>query len=336
MAGVDFVLAETVKFYRNTKVFPKSSDKNNRDVKDGAFRPDKRLKEYGGMDVQVNASFCQPANQFLNAAAVNRSLSKDGTIANVQKDKNRDQVTLSPQGKAMSAIENLTKQKDAIMERKNALIGKTLENDGDMEAIQPQLDMYNEQLETIDKQIAQITAQQLEQAAKKDEEKKSDKADENKTEEQIETENLSNLANATKSIKDAELVSSVKNKVDGEVRVKKTEIKMGELQIIHFQDKAACNPGTNVSDIIAHLREGIKVKENLVSELESKVLDLDASQGKKINEAIAKLNGKDSKDKKADEQQKPEDSAVEKPAEDARNNGESPVKTEAAEDKAEG
>lgn len=284
--------------------------------------------------MQVNANFFQPTNQFMNVAAVNRGLKQDDATVNAQ-NKNRDQVNLSPQGKAMSAIENLTKQKDSIMERKNALIGQVLENGGDMEAIQPQLDMYNEQLETIDDQISQITAQQLEQAAKKDEEKKPDKADENKTEEQIETENLSNLANATKSIKDAEIVSSVKNKVDGEIRVTKTEIKMGELQIQHFKDKAAGSPGTNVSDIIKHLKEGIQTKKDLVSDLRSKVLDLDASQGKKINEAVSKLNGKHSKDKKAEEQPKPEESAAEKPAQAPREEAESPEKAAAPEGKAE-
>lgn len=282
--------------------------------------------------MQVNASFCQPSNQFFNVAAINRGLSKDGTAVNDQTGKNRDQVTLSPQGKAMSAIENLMKQKDAITERKNALIGKTLENDGDMEAIQPQLDMYNEQLETLDKQISQITAQQLEQAAKKDEEKKSEKADENKTEEQIETENLSNLANVTKSIKDAELVSSVKNKVDGEVRVKKAEIKMGELQIVHFQDKAAGGTGVNVSDIVTHLREGIEVKKDIVSDLESKVLDLATGQGKKINQAISELTGKDVRDKKAGSQKAPEEAAEEKTAEVSETQADSPAKADEPEE----
>lgn len=63
------------------------------------------------------------------------------------------------------------------------------------------------------------------------------------------------------------------------------------------------------------------VKKDFVIDLESKVLDLDTSQGKKINEAISKLNGKDPKDKKAEKQQKPEENAVEKPAEAVRNHG---------------
>ena len=52
-----------------------------------------------------------------------------------------------------------------------------------------------------------------------------------RTEEQAETEYLSNLANLSEGIKHAQTVSSVKDRVEGEVHVKEAELGMGELHV---------------------------------------------------------------------------------------------------------
>ena len=65
----------------------------------------------------------------------------------------------------MSMIDNLTKQKQSIMDRKNSLIEDTLKNGGKVEDIKDQLKNYGRRLADIDKQIAGLYAQQAKEAA---------------------------------------------------------------------------------------------------------------------------------------------------------------------------
>lgn len=54
----------------------------------------------------------------------------------------------------MSMIENLTKQKQTIIDRKNELVENTLKNGGKVDDIKDQLKNYGKQLADLDKQIA--------------------------------------------------------------------------------------------------------------------------------------------------------------------------------------
>ena len=79
------------------------------------------------MRIQFSAG--QPRNTVINAARVNASFAKRGAAGSRESQGNRarkDRLTLSPQGKLMSMIDNLTKQKQSIMDRKNSLIEDTL------------------------------------------------------------------------------------------------------------------------------------------------------------------------------------------------------------------
>ena len=88
------------------------------------------------MRIQFSAG--QPRNTVINAARVNASFAKRGAAGSRESQGNRarkDRLTLSPQGKLMSMIDNLTKQKQSIMDRKNSLIEDTLKNGGKVEDI---------------------------------------------------------------------------------------------------------------------------------------------------------------------------------------------------------
>ena len=172
------------------------------------------------MRIQFSAG--QPRNPVINAARVNASFAKRGAAGSRESQGNRarkDRLTLSPQGKLMSMIDNLTKQKQSIMDRKNSLIEDTLKNGGKVEDIKDQLKNYGRQLADIDKQIAGLYAQQAKEAAGQDDKKKSGRSHTARTEEQAETEYLSNLANLSEGIKHAQTVSSVKDRVEGEIHV---------------------------------------------------------------------------------------------------------------------
>ena len=102
------------------------------------------------MRIQFSAG--QPRNTVINAARVNASFAKRGAAGSRESQGNRarkDRLTLSPQGKLMSMIDNLTKQKQSIMDRKNSLIEETLKNGGKVEDIKDQLKNYGRQLADI-------------------------------------------------------------------------------------------------------------------------------------------------------------------------------------------
>lgn len=165
-------------------------------------------------------------NNFLNAHPINQGLNENNfTIKDSEQQELKDTVFISPLGKARSLIESLTKQKQNIIESKNELIGKTLEKGGTIDSIKSQLECFDEQLKTIDEQIAQTVAEQLKQQAEKQKEIAYKKP---KTEEEVETEHLSSILSLSSSLNQAEVVSSMKSKVDGESRVLKMEIKLDE------------------------------------------------------------------------------------------------------------
>ena len=60
------------------------------------------------------------------------------------KPSENDRFTLSPQGKLINMIENLTKQKQALVDQRNSLVETTLGDGGKLEDIKDQLKSYKE------------------------------------------------------------------------------------------------------------------------------------------------------------------------------------------------
>ena len=94
-------------------------------------------KEYGGKTMRINFNSVQPKNTIINAARVNASFAKNNSRTGKSAGTGRsDRADFSPQGKLMSMIENLTKQKQTIIDRKNELMENTLKNGGKVDDIQ--------------------------------------------------------------------------------------------------------------------------------------------------------------------------------------------------------
>ena len=80
--------------------------------------------------MRINFNAIQPKNTIINAARVNASFAKNNSRTGKSAGTGRsDRVDFSPQGKLMSMIENLSKQKQTIIDRKNELVENTLKND---------------------------------------------------------------------------------------------------------------------------------------------------------------------------------------------------------------
>ena len=78
--------------------------------------------------MRINFNAIQPKNTIINAARVNASFAKNNSRTGKSAGTGRsDRADFSPQGKLMSMIENLTKQKQTIIDRKNELVENTME-----------------------------------------------------------------------------------------------------------------------------------------------------------------------------------------------------------------
>ncbi|MDD4627062.1 MAG: hypothetical protein PHP87_08270 [Syntrophomonas sp.] len=221
-------------------------------------------------------------NGFLNVYRINQDLNQNSyALKNNQQHERKDTLSISPLGKTNSLIESLMKQKQDIIERKNELIGNTLEKGINMDSIKSQLESYEEQLKTIDEQIAQIMAEQAKQQAEKQKETKDAKP---KTEEETETERLNSIISLSLNIKQAQVISSVKTKVDGDARVLKSEIEL---------DKARAGSSPSAKEFIANkdtrLTEMQKLSANLTVQIGDKLVEVNEEIKKNGNNQTVKL-----------------------------------------------
>ena len=217
--------------------------------------------------MRINFNAIQPKNTIINAARVNASFAKNNSRTGKSAGTGRsDRADFSPQGKLMSMIENLTKQKQTIIDRKNELVENTLENGGKVDDIKDQLKNYGKQLADLDKQIAGLYAQQAKACVEPDDKKKTDRTDPHKTEEQRQVERLSSLANVSDGIRNAEKISAVKDRVEGEMHVKEAEVSQGGVHVDALVSKGM-GGAANVADMIDNETSALKRKEMEIAAL---------------------------------------------------------------------
>lgn len=176
------------------------------------------------MHVNINIGM---QNNHLNIRNINNGdlNQKQSIIKNSDLREQKDTVSISRLGKANSLVELLMKQKQKIIESKNELVGRTLEEGGNIGSIKSQLESFEEQLKNINEQIAQTMAEQIKQ---QNEEQKKMEYKKPKTEEEVQTEHFNSIVNLSLSLDKTQVVSAVKTKTDGEARILETEIKLDE------------------------------------------------------------------------------------------------------------
>lgn len=141
----------------------------------------------------------------------------------------QDSLTISPQGKAASAIEQLLKQKEAIKERKNEFMNTALEEGRTMDSMRPQLEIYEEQIKAIDDQIGQIAAQQTQETMQKTQAEGKPENKQPKTEGELQQEKLNTMMALSTSIENVKTVDAVRTKTQGESAVLKSEIELDKM-----------------------------------------------------------------------------------------------------------
>ncbi len=169
----------------------------------------------------MKLSGIEGGSRLLHAAvinqAVNRGKKKDMSQAvPAISQRNRDSVLISAQGKQKSILQQLMDQKQLIQESRDAEMERGLE-EGYIN--QEKIDEYDEQLKEIDKQIAEALVRE---AGDEDGQEESENNSGLKTKEEYMQSRMVDLA---AGMDQAEFISSVQEKLDGEARILKSEIR---------------------------------------------------------------------------------------------------------------
>lgn len=239
--------------------------------------------------MQVNSSIFMRSNSILPSNAINRSIQNKLGNKNVEKDN----ATISPQGKMMQMIEQLQKQKENIIQRKNEFMNKAEESGLDSETIKAMQDLYEQQIEQIDEQISQIYAQETEDIL--EQEKKEDagiysKKDLTKEEQNIQK--MQNISEIDNDISQAEKVHSIQEKTENQINIEEGNINTSELRIDNLESKKLIDNNINVEDAIKNEQTIINNKLDNIKGLKKDVLSLEKIHGDimgEINEESEEL-----------------------------------------------
>lgn len=202
-----------------------------------------------------------PENRGFNLIKLNSNLvgnSPDFKKSSKTEDGTRkDSVSLSPNGKAMSLIDNLMKQKERIQEQKSELKASAIDSEGGLGSISEQLESYDEQLKSLDEQIATARTDQFVDNDTKKMENNTYKKPEPKTKEEALNAKMTNIIESANSVENAETISSVKATTDGEIGVLKQEIKLdgGRNIVSEAKLEKLAELETKSNDLIADISE---------------------------------------------------------------------------------
>lgn len=211
-------------------------------------------------------------NGIFNAAAINQKVSrlngdKAAQASPFIQQANMDSVFISGQGKKQSVIQQLMNQKQLIQESKDAELKRGLESGY---VNQDKIDEYDEQLEMLDKQIAEATAKQFEEDG---EDKESGLISGKKvmTEEEYEQRRMMDIMDLSSGVEQAEVVSSAKAKMDGEARVLKAEIESDGAGALESKKERLAEIEARSSDLLEQVGDKIADINENVTEAKSDV-----------------------------------------------------------------
>lgn len=207
----------------------------------------------------------------------------------------QNSASISPQGKASGIVDALTKQKQAIEDRKSSLMASAQEDGLSMDSIQARLDSYDEQIKKIDEQITEATVQQMTAAAEaqKNVIKKND--NEPKTEQEIQNEKMNSLMELSSGLDRVSITDSVKTKVDGASAVLESEIALDkgrgstaskEAELAELRQRSmnlTVQIGQQITDLSKQMQENNKPVDKVEESEESQETTTVAEDDKKTD-----------------------------------------------------
>lgn len=175
-------------------------------------------------------------NGFLNIiGSGNKSINKESSGIKNAADKD-----------ASSMLESLTKQKENITDMKNELIGKTLENGGELADIKPQIEAYEEQLQLIDEEITQTMSKQAEKMTGKDHTDKLDKAT---TKQEILQKKNKDMLTLSGSMEQIKILANVKTQMENQANTWSSEIKKDGVKASEIKKQNLADLKCSISDV---------------------------------------------------------------------------------------
>ena len=246
----------------------------------------------------ITFNFFQPKSIFMKSQQHNKIGNLDRNVDNKSSRKG-DSVSISPQGRMMNMVERLKEQKKSIIERKNEITAKNIESGGNVEDIKSQIDLYSKQISNIYSQQAKEIIASFEEKQQKPKEN-----NDNETKDEVEVKRLTKIANLSESVKLNEIVSSCKDKADGDVRVLESEITLDELDVERLENKGLAST-INVEDLIKNRQKDLDVKGDVLSDLEVDVLSvsmLESDNIANLSKEISENNKEDDSDTKTEDQ----------------------------------
>jgi chromosome segregation ATPase len=158
----------------------------------------------------------------LNVQSINHSAALKNEALNGKKaeELKTDIVAVSPAGKKQSMIEQLMKQKEFLQERKESLMSSAAEQG--TSSLDQQLKEYEQQMKDIDLQITKLQSEDTED--KESEDHTGMIYEEPKTNEEIKKNQLNELSALSNEADQAEVITSVKNQIDGQIKVLNAEV----------------------------------------------------------------------------------------------------------------
>lgn len=189
-----------------------------------------------------------------------------------QQGKLGNNLVISPDARRNKLIENLNKQKRTIQELKEAYLKMAKEKGLDDDEIDAQLGIYEEQIISIDKNIAEIEANKRKEEIeklKKEQEEKKEKLQKEKSKEDIEKEEIKNNIDISLTLDGLRDNRKLKASLD----LNKTSL---SIEIENDMSRGYSNI--------------VKKKQAQLFDLEDKILKLDAKNFSSIGKVMQKIS----------------------------------------------
>lgn len=214
------------------------------------------------------------------------------SLGGAMRPSSRDTLSLSPFGRASSALSGMEKLRQQIEDRRSEFLAKAAEKGQSADAIQSELDSFDQQLKDIDRQIAQMTIQQMNQRKEQAKHISNMSAQQPKTRQEVENKQLAAITSMSAGLDQANVMHTVQSKVDGDIRIQKSEITLEKSR------------GGDVADMEAELSElqshSSQLTARIHGQLQETLAEIQESNDQTIHSEIVDPEESEEKDHKDD------------------------------------
>lgn len=142
-----------------------------------------------------------------------------------------------------SMLDSLMDRKQRVTDMKNELIGKTLENGGELKDIKQQIEAYEEQLRLIDEEITKTMSKQTEEITGKEDDEKGEEI----TKEEFTEKKNRDMLTLSGSMEQIKLLASVKTRMENQTNTWSSEIKKDGLHASEIKKQKLSNLKSSIS-----------------------------------------------------------------------------------------